>query len=88
MADGGGRPIESWAMGPEPKSSEREPGREAHGLLTGRPWDRTPFWVKLPRMILGAVIALTAFIVIGVVGVGALGSDTDSTPDVQAGPGE
>lgn len=58
------------------------------GLLTGRPWDRTPFWVKLPMMILGAVIALTALIVIGVVGMDALRSDKGSTPDVQVGPGE
>ncbi|RKI44894.1 hypothetical protein D7Y27_12110 [Corallococcus sp. AB004] len=58
------------------------------GLLTGRPWDRTPFWVKLPMMILGAVIALTALIVIGVMGMSALGPDANSAPDVQVGPGE
>ncbi|WP_083892230.1 hypothetical protein [Corallococcus coralloides] len=49
------------------------------GLLTGRPWDRTPFWVKLPMMILGALLVLTAGIVISVVGMAALRSDTDST---------
>ncbi|RKG97752.1 hypothetical protein D7V97_33995 [Corallococcus sp. CA053C] len=34
------------------------------GLLTGRPWDTTPFWVKLPMMIIGSVLALLACAVI------------------------
>lgn len=34
------------------------------GLLTGRPWDKTSFWVKLPMMILGSVLALLACAVI------------------------
>lgn len=34
------------------------------GLLTGRPWDTTPFWVKLPLMIIGSVLALLACAVI------------------------
>ncbi|NNC02858.1 hypothetical protein HJC10_08330 [Corallococcus exiguus] len=58
------------------------------GLVTGRPWDRTPYWVKLPMMILGAFLAFTALIVIASVGMDALRSTLDSTPDVQVGPGE
>ncbi|RKG77569.1 hypothetical protein D7W79_14990 [Corallococcus exercitus] len=54
------------------------------GLLTGRPWDRTSFWVKLPMMIVGALLVFTAGIVISV----AVGSAADSTPDVRVGPGE
>ncbi|MBN9682754.1 MULTISPECIES: hypothetical protein [unclassified Corallococcus] len=50
------------------------------GLLTGRPWDRTPFWVKLPMMIIGGVLVLTAGIAINIVGAQALRSDTVSTP--------
>ncbi|CAM3569564.1 hypothetical protein COSO111634_19585 [Corallococcus soli] len=34
------------------------------GLLTGRPWDKTPSWVKLPMMLLGSVMALLACFVI------------------------
>lgn len=51
---------------------------------TGRPWDRT----QPPMMIIGALLVLTAGIVISVVGTEALRSGTDSTPDVQVGPGE
>ncbi|MBN8465472.1 hypothetical protein JYJ95_03060 [Corallococcus exiguus] len=58
------------------------------GLLTGRPWDRTPFWVKLPMMIVGAFLAFAALIVIASFGMSALRSTLDSTPDVQVGPGE
>jgi hypothetical protein len=38
------------------------------GLLTGRPWVRTPFWVKLPMMIVGAFLALVAIFAVGVFG--------------------
>ncbi|NOK20190.1 hypothetical protein [Corallococcus carmarthensis] len=58
------------------------------GLLTGRPWDRTPFWVKLPMMIVGAFVAFTALIVVAVAGTSAVRSATDSTPDVRMRPGE
>ncbi|WP_375754268.1 hypothetical protein [Corallococcus exercitus] len=58
------------------------------GLLTGRPWDRTPFWMKLPMMIVGALLVFTAGIVISVVGMEALRTDTDSTPDAQVGASE
>ncbi|NOJ98858.1 hypothetical protein HMI51_38845, partial [Corallococcus coralloides] len=58
------------------------------GLLTGRPWDRTPFWMKLPMMIVGAALALTAFILVAVMGEQTLRSATDSTPDVGVEPGE
>ncbi|RKH48708.1 hypothetical protein D7X55_07585 [Corallococcus sp. AB049A] len=50
------------------------------GVLTGRPWDRTSLWVKLPMMIIGSLLVLTAGIAISVVSSKALRSDTDSTP--------
>jgi uncharacterized membrane protein YccC len=53
------------------------------GLMTGRPWDRTPGWVKLPMMVVGALLAFVLILVVGIAGPEALREKPETTDGVR-----